>query len=196
MTKSFASGGRAFRLSGDGRLEAVRREEVPLSARQARLLAFLLGNPLRQVSEAELLQAVWDGQKPADGTVAAAIRALSVALGDDPEAPLFVETLSQRGWRFLVEPEGAAPAAAEPPASEAAALARTLKAPSTDPKSPSYIGPALLRARELGKAKDLSDDYFRALNALIETMERSGADRRAQLPVLALETVVEALQAA
>ena len=58
----------------------------------------------------------------ADMGVNTAIRKIRQVLGDTPEAPVFVETVSGKGYRFIAEVE-AVQAAAAPSASRAVTLA-------------------------------------------------------------------------
>ncbi|HET7753890.1 MAG TPA: winged helix-turn-helix domain-containing protein [Anaeromyxobacteraceae bacterium] len=53
------------------------------------------------VSKRELLSTVWDGTRVVDGVLARCISQLRRALGDDPRAPRFIETVARRGYRLL-----------------------------------------------------------------------------------------------
>ena len=54
------------------------------------------------VSREELFSAVWPGVTVGEDTLTRAIFKLRRALGDDPKAPRFVETVPKRGYRLLV----------------------------------------------------------------------------------------------
>ena len=187
----FASGGRRFRLSGDGCLTRVVTEEQPLSPAQAAMLRVFLARPGAQVSEAELSQAGWGADEAPDGAAAAGIRAIQAALADDPAAPLFVEALPQRGYRFAggVTGEAIAPASmpTEPAAPEAViqALCGAVSGPG--------VAPALADARVHGERSGLGPAYDRVVEMLLRAAE---AGRGEPLPALALETVIDGLQAA
>ncbi|HYD47183.1 MAG TPA: AAA family ATPase [Terriglobales bacterium] len=79
-------------------------QEVPLQAKPAAVLAYLVGHSGRLVSKQELLAAVWPGAvSPA--VLMVAIRAVRVALDDTAAAPRFVQTLDRAGYRFLAVPQ-------------------------------------------------------------------------------------------
>ena len=193
MMIEFASGGRAFALSEDGRLTRVVREERPLSAAQAAMLRLLLERPGEQVGEAELAEVAW-GEADAEGAIAGAMRAVQAALGDDPDAPLFVEALPQRGYRFGGGVTGSADRGHAPTAREDRA-----------PAAPADLIRALCAARAAGEAEGtlaeaaalgfrhaLGPDYERA----VQTLRRAASAARGEpLPALPLETVIDGLQA-
>src|SRR5262249_15757099 len=68
-------------------------------------------NPGRLVTKEELLQAVWPETYVSEGLLSTYIRDLRAALGDDPEAPRFIETVVRRGYRFIAPLMTAPPAA-------------------------------------------------------------------------------------
>lgn len=84
---------------------------VPLQDLPFRLLAVLLDQPGDVVSRADLAARLWGAETFVDATAGlnTAVAKLREALGDDPERPVFVETLPKRGYRFV-----AAVAAVEP----------------------------------------------------------------------------------
>ncbi len=84
---------------------------VPLQDLPFRLLAALLDQPGDVVSRADLAARLWGAETFVDATAGlnTAVAKLREALGDDPERPVFVETLPKRGYRFV-----AAVAAVEP----------------------------------------------------------------------------------
>ena len=88
----------------------VRLQDLPF-----RLLVILLGRPGAVVARDELRQALWGASTfvDAEAGLNTAIAKLREALGDDAEAPRFIETLPKRGYRFigtLEETVGARPA--------------------------------------------------------------------------------------
>lgn len=183
----FASGGRAFCLSEEtGRLDVVRRDEVPLSPIQAAILRAFLRAPGRQLSEAELASAAWAEAAVPEGAVAHAVRGLMVALGDDPAAPLFIEAMPQRGYRFLAgEARGA---------DDAATVLDALADPCTDRTKPNYVGPALRAARRIGEEAEFGPSYFVALAQLDDVLGAATPGRPVRLPVLTLEVIMDELQ--
>jgi DNA-binding winged helix-turn-helix (wHTH) protein len=76
---------------------------IPLEPQPARVLAAMLAAPGRLVTRRELAAAIWqDGTHVEfDDGLNYCIRQVRAALGDDPKAPLFVETLPRRGYRFI-----------------------------------------------------------------------------------------------
>ena len=184
MEYGFASGGRAFAMDdATGQLSVVRREAVPLSARQSALLRYFLANPNRQLSVPEIEAAVWGGEAP-DGAVHHAVRALMTALGDDEDRPLFIEALAQRGYRFLAGVEGAS---AQPAPTDPRSVLGILSDASGLPH-PSGLADAVQEAKRLGRVNGADEHYAGAAEALGKAA-RSGE----RLPPMALETVMDAL---
>ena len=192
----FASGGRAFALSEDGRLTRLVREERPVAPAQAAMLRLFLSRPGAQVAEAELARAAWGDAPAPDGAVASAIRAMQAALGDDPDAGLFIEALPQRGYRFWGGVAATVSAASSPP---------EVRPDRTEPTTPADLIRALCEARAAGDAEGalaeaaalgaqhaLGPAYDRAL----QTLRRAAAASRGEpLPALPLETVIDGLHA-
>lgn len=75
-----------------------------LGPRPMELLVFLAAEPGRVFSRAELMKNVWSSVVVADETLSRCISDLRQALGDDPRAPRYIETLSRRGYRLLLPP--------------------------------------------------------------------------------------------
>ena len=78
-------------------------EPIPLEHQPALVLARLLASPGTLVTRRELVAAAWH-----DGTFVNfdeglnyCIRRIRAALGDDPKAPRFIETVPRRGYRFI-----------------------------------------------------------------------------------------------
>lgn len=94
---SFEADLRAGELRRDGR--KVRLQEQPFQ-----VLAILLEHPGEIVTREELHSRLWpaDTFVDFDHGLNAAVKRLRDALGDSAENPRFVETLSRRGYRFLV----------------------------------------------------------------------------------------------
>jgi len=99
------------------------RSPIRLAPQPARVLALLAGRPGELVTRDELQREIWGGDTFVDFDQALnfCIRQIRAALGDDAEAPRYVETLARRGYRFMaaVEEEGTVRAA---PAEERAML--------------------------------------------------------------------------
>src|SRR5690606_26348264 len=76
---------------------------VRLRAQVAAALDLLLANRGRVVSRTELRRVLWPDSRVVmfEASIAAVIRELRRALGDDPRAPRFIATVPKRGYRFI-----------------------------------------------------------------------------------------------
>jgi DNA-binding winged helix-turn-helix (wHTH) protein len=81
---------------------------VPLQEQPFRILAALLERPGELVTRQQLRDRLWPDGVFVDFEhgLDKAVTKLRRALGDSPESPRFVETLSRRGYRFLVSVQG------------------------------------------------------------------------------------------
>ena len=77
---------------------------VSLPAQAFRILTLLLERQGEIVTRAEIIRELWDGETfvDFDQSVGAAMRKLRRALGDSATSPRYIETLRQRGYRFLL----------------------------------------------------------------------------------------------
>jgi DNA-binding winged helix-turn-helix (wHTH) protein/tetratricopeptide (TPR) repeat protein len=97
------------------------------------LLCTLARRPGTLLSKDALLDAVWGHQFVSESVLKTAVSDLRTALGDDPRAPRFIETVSRRGYRFIAPTTAlGAPAAAAPASAPLLCL----------PLPPSFIGRA------------------------------------------------------
>ena len=96
--------------SGELRKQGVR---IKLQEQPFQVLVALVERPGEVVSREELQKRLWSSDVVVDFDrgLNKAINRLREALGDDADAPRFIETLPQRGYRFLAEVESAASAA-------------------------------------------------------------------------------------
>ena len=92
---------------------------IRLQERPFRVLLALLEKPGELVTRDELRQKVWKGLAfgDFDHGLNIAINKIREALRDSPETPRFVETLPQRGYRFIAPVEGPSTQAAPEPVS-------------------------------------------------------------------------------
>jgi DNA-binding winged helix-turn-helix (wHTH) protein/TolB-like protein/Flp pilus assembly protein TadD len=91
-------------------------EIVRVEPRAMDLLAVLAERPGTAVSRDELLAAAWPGVVVGDEALSQAIAKLRRALGDDPRAPSYIETIAKRGYRLKpATATTAAEAATAPP---------------------------------------------------------------------------------
>jgi pimeloyl-ACP methyl ester carboxylesterase/DNA-binding winged helix-turn-helix (wHTH) protein len=111
---------------------------VPLTPKAFAVLYHLASHAGRLVPKGDLLEAVWPGVFVGDAVLKVAIREIRKALGDDPQAPTFIETAHRRGYRFIAPVTMKASAAggpltvaaAAPPQSSPAVVPRVLYAKS------------------------------------------------------------------
>jgi TolB-like protein/DNA-binding winged helix-turn-helix (wHTH) protein/Tfp pilus assembly protein PilF len=84
---------------------------VKLQEQPCQILAMLLERPGEIVSREELRNRLWqrDTFVDFDHSLNTAIMRLREVLGDSPENPIFIETLSRRGYRFIAPVEEVAP---------------------------------------------------------------------------------------
>src|SRR5215831_6725798 len=62
------------------------------------------------VSKEQLIRAVWGETFVSDDVLTRCVSELRKALGDDPKAPRFIETIPRKGYRLLEKVERSAPA--------------------------------------------------------------------------------------
>lgn len=67
------------------------------------------------VSREQLLESVWQGVVVREDAPTQVISRLRKALGDDPKAPRFIETIPKRGYRMMVAADPAPKHRAAPP---------------------------------------------------------------------------------
>lgn len=129
-----------FELDLAGQELRRRGRRVPLRPQPLQALAFLVQRAPGLVTREELKQHLWTGSYHfnADKGLNNCIRQIRLVLADNAERPLYLETLRQRGYRFIapVEPIAASRQPVPPPAGSGAA------------RRPSPL-PGFLRRREL-----------------------------------------------
>jgi pimeloyl-ACP methyl ester carboxylesterase/DNA-binding winged helix-turn-helix (wHTH) protein len=87
---------------------------ISLTPKALSLLEYLAARPGRLVMKTELLDAVWPGVFVADGALKVCIREIRRALGDDAQAPRYIETAHRRGYRFIADVARSMPASDAP----------------------------------------------------------------------------------
>ncbi len=65
------------------------------------LLAYLVANPDRVVSKAEINEAVWNGRAVSDSALSSRIKSVRQAIGDDGKTQGMIKTVHGRGFRFV-----------------------------------------------------------------------------------------------
>jgi DNA-binding winged helix-turn-helix (wHTH) protein/Tol biopolymer transport system component len=90
--------------------------EVALPPRVIGVLEILIDRQGQVVTRQDLMDAVWKDAFVTDTSLAEAVSFLRQALGDDPQAPRYIQTIHRRGYRFLapltplIEDRGLTPA--------------------------------------------------------------------------------------
>ena len=99
--------------SGELRKQGVR---IKLQEQPFQALVALIERPGEVLTREELQKRLWPGDTVVDFDrgLNKAINRLREAVGDDADHPRFIETLPQRGYRFLAHVESAAPTPAAP----------------------------------------------------------------------------------
>jgi DNA-binding winged helix-turn-helix (wHTH) protein len=93
---SFQIEARTWLLTKDG-------QSVDLSPRLVEILAHIVSRGGEIVTKDELLDKFWAGVNVSENTLTRAIADIRKAIGDDANAPLYLETASRRGYRFVGE---------------------------------------------------------------------------------------------
>src|SRR5262249_54103374 len=96
-------------------------KQIRIRPKPLAVLRYLVEHPGRLVTRAVLLQHVWAGVYVTTTAVNVCVREIRQALGDSATAPKFVETMGQRGYRFIA-PLTAAPLEAHPAAPQTISL--------------------------------------------------------------------------
>src|SRR5438552_3062823 len=91
-------------------------DQVKLPPQPFRVLTMLARRSGEVVTRKEIREQIWSEETfvDFDQGLNFCIRQIREALGDDAEAPRFIETLPRRGYRFLMPTEGGDPALPAP----------------------------------------------------------------------------------
>src|SRR5882724_3500129 len=138
---------------GDGAAEV----RVLLAPRAFDVLRYLVEHPGRLVTHDELLEALWPKTYVQPEVLKSHIAAIRAVLGDDARKPLFIETLSRRGYRFIASvTEGAL--ASHAAARENSATAATPAGPRTT-NLPEAVSELIGREAELRAVTALATEH-------------------------------------
>ncbi len=114
--KSFQS----FRLDTANQCLWRGQERVPIPPKAFDVLRYLVENPGRLVTQNELLEALWPETYVNPEILRKYILDIRKTLGDRPDRPVFIETVTKRGYRFIAPViEESATEAPELPGSDA-----------------------------------------------------------------------------
>jgi len=80
-------------------------QAVPIPPRPFAVLCALARRPGHLVTKGDLLDEVWGHRFVTDSVLKSAISDVRAALQDDPKQPRYIETVSRRGYRFIVSLE-------------------------------------------------------------------------------------------
>lgn len=114
-----AAAGGPFRL-GEARVDPARNRVERggrwrrVEPKVMRVLLFLAGHSGEVLSKEAILAAVWGRDAVGDEVLTRSISELRRALGDDPRAPRFIETIYKTGYRLMLAPQAAASDASGP----------------------------------------------------------------------------------
>jgi TolB-like protein/DNA-binding winged helix-turn-helix (wHTH) protein/Tfp pilus assembly protein PilF len=94
--------------------------KIKLQPQPAKVLCLLATRAGELVTREQLLQETWGPDTFVDFNhgLNFSIRQIRACLGDDPEHPVYIETIPRRGYRFIAPVQGVDTAAAPPAASE------------------------------------------------------------------------------
>ena len=69
------------------------------------LLTYFSARPNQVLSKSQILSDVWGGTHVVEEALQRAVSILRKTLGDNRENPVFIETISKKGYRLLVSPK-------------------------------------------------------------------------------------------
>src|SRR6266850_7864433 len=81
--------------------EGLAEERILLAPKAFAVLRYLVEHSGRLVTQDELFEALWPKTYVQPEVLKSHIAAIRAVLGDDARKPLFIETLSRRGYRFI-----------------------------------------------------------------------------------------------
>jgi len=135
------------RRTGEVRRQGVR---IKIAVQPFQILSTLVDRPGELVTREELRQRLWPSDTFVDfeHSLNSAVKKLRLALGDTAEAPVFIETLPRRGYRFLPPVE-----AVIEPSSSAASDGPSNATTTLENRSPEGVShPGPRRAAVIGMA--------------------------------------------
>lgn len=91
-----------WRIAPDRNVLARDGEEFRVGAQVMAVLVYLADRPGQVVTRDELLDRVWGGRAITDGALTVAISELRKILDDRPGSPRYIETITGRGYRWMV----------------------------------------------------------------------------------------------
>jgi predicted ATPase/DNA-binding winged helix-turn-helix (wHTH) protein len=123
--------------------------EVALRPKAFELLVALARRPQQLVTKEELLDTVWGRRFITEGVIKSSVSELRQALGDDPKAPRWIETVARRGYRFGAAVVDGPSMRTPAPATHTATPAAAAQAAAGPGNLPAPLTPAIGRDAEL-----------------------------------------------
>lgn len=138
---------------GDWRVDAAgnrlqRGAEVrPLRHKAMALLVLLASRPGETVGRQEIIDTIWQGNRfVAPKAINTAVWTIRQALGDDPEAPRYLETIAKKGYRLIAPVRVLAPLPPTPPQITASPITPPAPTALPPPRWPLLAGLLVLAA--------------------------------------------------
>jgi DNA-binding winged helix-turn-helix (wHTH) protein/tetratricopeptide (TPR) repeat protein len=107
-----------FRLDRANALLWRGQDRVVLAPKPFEVLCCLVARAGELVTKDELFDAVWSDLHVSESSLTVAMNALRAALGDDRQAPCYIETVTRRGYRFIAPVRSVQPSDVEQPREE------------------------------------------------------------------------------
>src|ERR1700747_1604592 len=92
---------RAFRLDTANQCLWCGQERITIPPKTYDVLRYLVENPGRLITQDELLERLWPRTYVNPELIRKCILEIRKILGDRPEKPEFIETVTKRGYRFI-----------------------------------------------------------------------------------------------
>jgi DNA-binding winged helix-turn-helix (wHTH) protein len=102
-----------FRLDPTNALLWSGDDPVALAPKPFDVLCHLAKRSGELVTKDELLDAFWPNLNVTESSLSYAINAIRIALGDNAQAPRYIETVTRRGYRFIAPVTVVSPREAE-----------------------------------------------------------------------------------
>ena len=92
----------ALAIDKKNKTVTVSGEPKKLTSMEFNLLLYLVENPNRLITKAELFDNVWKDKFTSDGTLNVHIRKLREAIEEDPKKPQRIETVWKEGYKYVM----------------------------------------------------------------------------------------------
>ncbi|MFY9609690.1 MAG: winged helix-turn-helix domain-containing protein, partial [Blastocatellia bacterium] len=119
------------------------------------VLVYLLEHPARIIEKQELFDEVWKEQFVTDNALTRIIKEIRQVIGDDADAPRYIETVPKRGYRFIAK-ISEAPAAGAPTQKSEAPNVEQVHIASPELQKPAETIAQFHKASEVAAGRGLS----------------------------------------